>query len=400
MIRRNVDLTRPQREPPDVHANSAAYTDSHGEMRPADPRDQRGSIHRTHIGNGNDARRARYPTPAAANIDPATIVEGRKAPRRIIHPRPAPRRDPGPVAVAIGRPVNNGNVREPDRAVFRHLAPAAVVVEVFVADHVIGNVAARHRVLFAVIALATPAIEIVVALQIFYVRIQRIGAGENALLARMNRVGRAAAGHFARALGNVDNGGVAGFIDVDAIAAGTQDGKSKVGRIHLDGFLVVEAKHVKIDGAFGDAKLHHSVVQIQERQTGLTGQADHGGTHIEFGTRALVGPEFVAGGHGAIDYSGDPIIGAGGTEGNFSVGVAQTGYAAGRIVLVIVLGHSWFCGGQNKSKDKWDEGQPLQCTCLHVVPFSPDAFRLWMLRRAWDGLGRTPAFGRNPLGRT
>src|SRR5258708_37802657 len=105
-------------------------------------------------GGGGSARRAGYPPPTAANIHPAAIVEWSKAPGRVIHPRPTPRRNPCPVAVAIRRPSNYGNVREPDRAVFRNLAPATVIGEVFIADHGSGNVAARHRMFFAIIALA------------------------------------------------------------------------------------------------------------------------------------------------------------------------------------------------------------------------------------------------------
>src|ERR1700686_445383 len=119
---------------------------------------------------------------------------------------------------------------------------------------------------------------------------------------------------------------------------------------------------------------------------------------MEFGAGGLIGPEFVAGGHGAVHGGGPPTNGAPGTEGNFSVCVAQTGYAAWRIV--IVFGHCWFRGRRNKCKDKRDKEQPLQCASLHVVLFSPDAFRLWVLRRAWDELGRIPTFGRYYLERT
>src|SRR5207302_4517817 len=124
------------------------------------------------------------------------------------HPRPAPRGYPGPVAVAIGSPVHNCHVREPNGPILRHLAPTTVVVKVFVANHVIGNVAAGDGMLFAVVALAAPAIEIVVAVSTFHISVQRIGAGEKSLLARMNGVGGATAGHFAGALGNIDNCGV------------------------------------------------------------------------------------------------------------------------------------------------------------------------------------------------
>ena len=123
-----------------------------------------------------------------------------------------------------------------------------------------------------------------------------------------------------------------------------------------------------------EAYLHDVVVEIQERKSGLPGEADRRSAHVKFGARALIGPELVACGHGAVNNRGDPIIGAAGAKGNLAARVAQTGYAAWGIIIVV--GHCWFRDRQNKSKDEWDEEQPLQCTCLHFVPFSPDAFRL------------------------
>src|SRR6266436_2593193 len=61
VIGRHINFTRPQREPSNVYAGSSADTNAYDEVRSADPRDQRGGIDWTHIGDGDSARRARYP---------------------------------------------------------------------------------------------------------------------------------------------------------------------------------------------------------------------------------------------------------------------------------------------------------------------------------------------------
>jgi hypothetical protein len=57
---------------------------------------------------------------------------------------------------------------------------------------------------------------------------------------------------------------LAGFIHVDAKAAGTQNGEGKIGRICFDGFLIFQAENAEIDGALGDANLHDAIIEIQE----------------------------------------------------------------------------------------------------------------------------------------
>ena len=161
-IGRHIDFTRTEREPTDVYTSGGtANPDADGKMWTANPSDQSGRVDGADVSNGHGARRARNPTPTTAVVDPAAVVERRKAPRSIINPGPAPRRNPCPVAVAIGCPCHNGGMREPHGAVFGNLAPATVIVEIFVADDVIGNVAAGRGVIFTVIATITPAVKVI-----------------------------------------------------------------------------------------------------------------------------------------------------------------------------------------------------------------------------------------------
>ena len=97
--------------------------------------DQRWRIHRPR------GQLPGHPAPARADLRPAAIVKGRKAPGRVVHPGPAPGRYPAPVAGAVGRPVHRHGARQPDRAIGRVLLPVAVAVELLVAHHFARNIA-------------------------------------------------------------------------------------------------------------------------------------------------------------------------------------------------------------------------------------------------------------------
>ena len=65
------------------------------------------------------------------------------------------------MAVTVGGPANDGHMRKPNGAVVGNRAPAAVVVQIFVADDILGDVAAGNGVIFVEIALIAPVIEII-----------------------------------------------------------------------------------------------------------------------------------------------------------------------------------------------------------------------------------------------
>src|SRR5215469_1622648 len=113
-------------------------------MRPANPSHQRRRIHGPNVDHARRAWWARHPTPHSIYVDPAAVVERSKAPRRIVDPRVAPRIDISPVPVAIRRPAYDRRVWEPNGSVSWHRPPSTVFVEVFVADHIVGNVATRR----------------------------------------------------------------------------------------------------------------------------------------------------------------------------------------------------------------------------------------------------------------
>src|SRR5262245_36462164 len=72
----------------------------------------------------------RRPAPAIAHIGPSPVVIRRPSTRLLRDPRPAIQRIPSPVTVTIRRPARSDPARTPHPAVFRHLDPFAVIVQI------------------------------------------------------------------------------------------------------------------------------------------------------------------------------------------------------------------------------------------------------------------------------
>src|SRR5260370_39784564 len=100
-------------------------------------------------------------------------------------------------------------MRKPDSAVFGLGTPSAVVVEIFVANHVVGNIAASRRMFRTKFSFTAPVIEIIFVGQRLDVSIKRIRTGEIPLFIRVNGGGRSTAGDFALALTHGDASSVA-----------------------------------------------------------------------------------------------------------------------------------------------------------------------------------------------
>src|SRR6266404_3332595 len=261
-IRGHVDFTRRKREPGHADSTAAAHPDANAEVRPADPGDQRGSVNRAYISDAYDCtRRTRYPAPNSADRNPTAVVKWRKAPGSVIYPCPAPGRNPHPVAVAIRRPADDSRVWKPNRAVLGHLAPAAVFVEIFIANHIGRDIAGGFRVILAAVTVPAPVVKVVIVIaEALNVGVELVDSGKRAGFSRMNGVSGTAAGDFALTVANNDEGGIAGFVDVDFVVAGAKDGKGEIRCINLESFVVFEPPHAHVQGAFGDPDLRHAVV--------------------------------------------------------------------------------------------------------------------------------------------
>ena len=187
---------------------------------------------------------------------------------------------------------------------------------------------------FVEIALIAPVIEIIRIGNALDVRIESVRAGKGALLARVDGVSGATAVDFSFPIANADDSGVAGFVDIDAVAARTKNGEGKIGCVDFDVFTVPLAPHTDADGALGNANLNGLVIQIEEREAGFAGKAKGSGIDVQLGASVLIGPELVACGDGAIRDSRNPVIGSSRTKGDLALSNAKTRDAARRIVIV------------------------------------------------------------------
>src|SRR5438445_12010948 len=204
-------------------------------MRAANTGDKGRSINGAHIRHGYDrwTRGRWHPTPHTAYRNPSTVVERGEAPRCVIHPSPAPRRNPDPVAVTIRCPTGNRGARKPNCAVLRHGAPTAIFIQIFVANNIVGNIFGSRRTIPATISLAGPAVKVVVTLVILDIGAQLICTAEGHGIPGAYWICRAAAGNFTLAFTDGDDRCVAIFVYVNAIRTGTQNVECQIGRVDL-----------------------------------------------------------------------------------------------------------------------------------------------------------------------
>ncbi len=262
VIRRHVDLARPQREPAD-RGTTSAQRDRCAPVAAADERDQRGRVDRAHVA------RPRDPAPAVADVSPAAVVRRRKAPGLIVHPGPAPRFLPDPVTIAVRRPIGVDAAGEPDAAVALHRAPAAVLIEVGVTDHVVAHVSQRRGAIQAQVALRAIAVERVVLRQTEQFVVAQIGVVEaHSVPCAQRKAGVLAIGR-ACAFPHYDRGPCGVGIDVDAIATDAVDGERQRRRRDFVGLARSQAADAQTDRALGQLHLRDAIIQVEDLDAGV-----------------------------------------------------------------------------------------------------------------------------------
>ena len=206
-VPRYVRFVPAQRHP----AHCRAARDRQRQVRAADKRHQRRRINRArHACTGR-------PRPAAADPHPAAIVIWGEAPRRVVHPRPAPGRHPHPAAITIRCPTHRYRSGKPHVAVLRNALPGAVLIELFVAGHGWRYVAWRNEVFILTVARVRPVVEFV-----GWRRSGEIqgGRGEGKSLVVVDRHRCVAGQYISLALTHQYGGGGARRVDTQAITAG------------------------------------------------------------------------------------------------------------------------------------------------------------------------------------
>ena len=315
-------LARAEREPGDC-SDTNSESDTYAEARASDEGDQRGRV------DGAADHAAGNPDPGAGHESPSAVMEGREAPGCVVNPGPAPRLDPGPVAIVIGCPADR-DARNPDPAVAGFVAPDAIGVEILIADHGGRHVDGRGAAFFSRVLGGGELIEVV----------GRIGGAdvgsciccEVGGLAGVDREAVAVGGDFDFAGNDRDHGGVAGGVGIDAVVASAEEGDCALGRIHFIEVGVFEAAEADFHGAFGEADLHGLVVEIEETEVGLAVKAEGVGSDVHFSAGAGVGVDVVAGGERVIECRGGPGIDGSGLEGDVAVHPVEPCDAGGRVL--------------------------------------------------------------------
>ena len=176
-----INFSRSQREPP--------HTNARREMESRSAAHKRHQSRRPHWPHYD---RSRDPVPPRSHKSPASVVERRKSPGLVFHPRPAPRPDINPVAEAIRGPYDCYCARTPARPVTCHIVPIAVLVEILVARHLARNIISRVGAIFTIVALKRPFVQSIASRKLRDIVIQPVASRECSRLAGNHRISVAA----------------------------------------------------------------------------------------------------------------------------------------------------------------------------------------------------------------
>jgi hypothetical protein len=149
-------------------------------------------------------------------------------------------------------------------AIRRVVTPSPVVVQIFVTDHIAGNVLRGRHFIFTLFAFLKPMLESVRTRCRCSFIAHLVRSGENVSLARGNVISGAACGHFTRATNHLNDARSAVGIYVHAVIARAQNRVCQIWRVQFVGLIVLEMKHPKIGRALGHLNLDRLVTQIEE----------------------------------------------------------------------------------------------------------------------------------------
>ncbi len=368
-VGRYVDLARRQRHPAD--SGPATHGDADLQARPADPGDQRRRVDRAaHVG-------ARRPAPAAADVDPATVVERRKAPGRVVDPGPAPGRHPGPAAGGVRRPAGRDAARHPQRAVLGVLLPGAVAVEVFDAGHLGRDVARRDAAVVAAVAFGHPARE-GVAHRFQDAVLRGVGVVEPELGPLVAVHGQRAARALVERLAG-EHGDAAGVVfAVETVAAGALGGEAAFTGAQLELRHRLAAAQAHGQAATVQMQRQVLVVEPQHLELAATVQAQGGRADADLRAPVAIGGHAVAGGQRAVAFGGDPFALFRVVEPHLALHLGDAADAAGRVdrLALRLRGHGGGergAGLQGREGTQGRQGQAVQQTggvASHGVPRS------------------------------
>ncbi len=224
--------------------------------------------------------RPRRPSPVAARVHPAAIVEGSVSPGCVIDPGPTPRLNPDPVTILIRSPTRRHGTWNPHRTVRRDFTPHAVVIEVFVADRSRRHVARRQGSVLTLIAHRAPAIETVVGRGFGRRMGHRVSIGEANLLVRVNPHSRPLTGGIAFTLADGHDTRVAIRIHIKSIVSRLLNGERHVGSVDFVDFAAKQMADMQVQCSLVEFYLHGAVADVRQREACLRAHAHGAGADV------------------------------------------------------------------------------------------------------------------------
>ena len=294
-------------ERPDAETNSHAAAEEDDEGR------------RVH---GPDEDRAGRPRPVAADEDPAAVVIGRPAPRRVVEPRPAESSVPDPPTRAVRHPPRRHTRGRPHRAIRFDGAPAPVLFErlgpVYACRHVAGGVEQVGR------ALIVPAVPRRERRRRGRLHARRIGPGDDELLVGGDRRCSSARRRHRRdaAPMSVKRSRVLGHIET--VVACSLHRERRVGRVELDGEARGRLAQVERRVSVGHTELEEVGFMIVQTELRVLGGA-HERPRADLELYVATGPRVqdVSRSERRVHHGRRPVFGARPPEGHLSVDVAH-----------------------------------------------------------------------------
>ena len=263
--------------------------------------------------HGTTGRAARGPVPALAHRHPATVVRWRIAPGGVIDPGPAPRRQPGPAAVAVRRPVGGYIARRPQRAVLDVLGPAAVTVQFFIAGHAGGHILGGNHDVGQAVALVGPDIETVAPRH----RRAHVLGGHVHLAARIDRHRRTGAIDAGDAGQHADLAGVGYPFHVHPQQARLDHGDARLRRGQFEVAQQVRIAHPDAGAAVVEAQAQQVVVELGDFEIGVAIEPYRRGADAKLGAGAAGGDQVAVGRHRPVEAGGHRFIVP--TQGNLAL---------------------------------------------------------------------------------
>ena len=231
-------------------------------------------------------------------------MKGRKAPRRSVDPRPAPRGNIGPAPIAIGGPTGSDvSGRIPDVAVIGITRPATIGVQFLIAGHVRRNVTRRLTAAIRIVALLRPDIERTTT---------RRTPPEPAIFSRQGLTAlhhrRTAANHRCiHQTGQHRNTGAA-ICDINTDAARLQHRVTGARRHHFTGFITFYLAHPQTDAATRHSGLEIRIVKDMDIKLCLRVERHSRAAKTDFGPTIRPGVQRIARSHRRIELRWQPRL--------------------------------------------------------------------------------------------